>query len=253
MIIFTLFIFIFNFAPSADGFAFQLHSALAQSMSNDNYILQLRDLDTNAAIPRINESVMGISHEQSTKKESPAKYKIQAGFLDNKSKSPFTFSISETLVYFGSLSPTNPIERSSSLSVSGGSTNGYSVIAFEDRELSTPLKGASPSGAIIPDTSCDNGLCSETTSAPWSNPLTYGFGYRCDNIIGSNCFADFSDSSFYKQFANNSKSEIPQKVLSGTKDNIDKLVQITYKVNISGTQPSGSYQNVITYIAVPNF
>jgi hypothetical protein len=233
-------------------------SASAQTMSNDNYILQLRDLDTTTAKPTGNESVIGVNDQQASK-PIPG-YIIQAGFLNHKSKSPFAFSLSETLIYFGPLSPTNPIARTSKLSISSASANGYSVIAFEDRELSAAAKSDlaavasdATSGAIIPDTSCDNGLCSETISAPWTNPLTYGFGYRCDNIAGSDCLADFSDSTLYKQFANNSKNEMPETILSGTNERQENISQITYKVNISGAQPKGSYQNVITYIAVPNF
>lgn len=244
MPLFSLLIIIFNFAL----LTFNLRSAVAQNMSNDNYILQLKDIDTAADKPQAKDNTLGVSDQQVPKQEPEPKLKIQAGFLHDKSKDPFTFSISETLIYFGHLSPTNPITRSNKLTASNGSTNGYSVIAFEDRELWDWL-----SDTFIPDTSCNDGLCSESSSAPWTNILTYGLGYRCDNIIGSDCLADFSDLSFYKQFANNSKNEIPQKVLSGTNLKTERIVQITYKVNISGTQPKGSYQNIITYIAVPNF
>lgn len=213
----------------------------SQTMSKDNYILQLHGID----------ATLGASDQPASGPQAQPSYKIELGFLHNKSKSPFTFSISETLIYFGEFSPTNPITRSNKLSVQSGSTNGYSVIAFANRELWA--LASSEVAELIPDTSCDNGLCSEFSPAPWTNILTYGFGYRCDNVIGTPCGKGFSDSTFYKQFANSSKNEIPQKVLSTTNGKIDKIAQITYKVNISGAQPLGSYNNTITYIAIPNF
>jgi hypothetical protein len=209
-------------------------------MSNDNYILQLHDLDKAGGL--------GVSDQQTAKRKKEPNYKIQTGFSLTRSTTPFTFSISETIIYFGTLFPTNPIKRTNKLTVSNGSANGYLIIAFEDKELS-----ALESSAFIPDTTCDNGLCSEARSAAWTNPLTYGFGYRCDNVVSSNCAKGFSEVGFYKQFANNSKSEIPHKVVSGTNGKIDKIVQITYKVNISGAQQFAFYNNTITYIAVPNF
>lgn len=47
---------------------------------------------------------------------------------------------------------------------------------------------------------------------------------------------------------NNESAEV---VMSGSKSENDKKVQITYKVNISNTQPAGEYLNTITYIATP--
>ena len=230
-------------------------SASAQTMSNDNYILQLQELDVSMSKPTIKNRTLGVSDQQASEQKPEPNYKIQAGFVDDKSKSPFTFSVSETLIDFSTLSPTNPIKRSNKLAVSNGSANGYSVIASEDRELSSsPTSNvASASSGFILDTTCDNGLCSEARSALWTNPLTYGFGYRCENIVGTDCASGFSEVEFYKQFANASKSKKPQKVASATNTGKNKTVQITYKVNVSGTQQFAFYSNTITYIAVPNF
>ena len=248
MTIFILLIIIFNFA----FLAFNLRSAVAQTMSDDNYILQLQELDAARPKPTIKNSTLGVSDQKAPEQKPEPNYTV----------APFTFSISETIINFGTLSPTNPIKRANKLTVSNGSASGYSVIAFEDRELSAAVASLSnatgtfdvPSDAtFIPDTTCDNGQCSEIHSALWSNPLTYGFGYRCDNVLGSDCASGFSEVEFYKQFANASLSETPQKVAMGSKAEKEKTVRITYKINISGTQAKDSYQNVVTYIAVPNF
>jgi len=234
MMFFTILIIIFHFSL----LTFNLRSAVAQTMSNDNYILQLDGVNATRPKPTvasdattIKNNALGVKTEQPVKEQSD----------------PFTFSISETLIDFSTLSPTNPIIRSNKLTVSKGSANGYSIIAFEDKQLSAS------SSAFIPDTTCDNGLCSEAVSAAWTNPLTYGFGYRCDNVVGTDCEMGFSDPTFYKQFANDSLSEMPQKVAMATSTGKEKKVQITYKVNIPITQPFAFYSNTITYIAIPDF
>lgn len=125
---------------------------------------------------------------------------------------------------------------------------GYQVTASEN----TPLTITNTS-VTIPDTTCDAGNCSQTTAAPWTSTLTYGFGYRCDNVSGTDCSQDFATTTNYKQFANTAKSELPVAVMSGTGASTNKQAQITYKVNISGSQTAGVYANGITYIATPTF
>ena len=138
-------------------------SASAQTMSNDNYRLQLDAVNIIHPKSTVKNNTLGVTSERPAKKQS---------------EQFFTFSISQTLIDFSTLSPTNPIKRSNKLTISSGSSNGYSVIAFEDKELSSsPTSNvALASSAFIPDTTCDNGLCSEAVSAAWTNPLTYGFG-----------------------------------------------------------------------------
>jgi hypothetical protein len=177
---------------------------------------------------------------------SGTNYKVRSGFQYIYSIIPFTFSISDIAINFGILNAGEPITRTNNLTVSNGSAFGYQVTAYENnspRILAT--------GFDIPDTTCDAGTCTETTAAAWSSPLTYGFGYRCDNISGSDCNSDFATSTFYKQFANLEKNETAQVVMSSVNVGRDRETQITYKINISATQPAGQYQNVIYYIATP--
>jgi len=173
-------------------------------------------------------------------------YKVKAGFQYVRPGIPFEFSISSLVIDFGGLTPGEPVTRTNEITVSNGSAHGYQVTAFEDHELRV-----FPNEANIPDTSCDNGSCTQTTSALWSNPLTYGFGYRCDNLSDTDCASGFETENYYKQFANKEIGEAPQSVMSGNSAGEDKKIQITYKINVSATQPPGSYENIITYIATP--
>ncbi|MBI2420509.1 MAG: hypothetical protein HYV38_00280 [Candidatus Levybacteria bacterium] len=178
---------------------------------------------------------------------SGANYKVRAGFQYISSIIPFSFSISSNFVDFGVLTPTNPVTRTQTLTVGNQSASGYVVTAYENHQLLVPA-----SGALIPDTTCDSGTCTESSSAAWTSTLTYGFGYRCDAVTTNYCASGFSTSTFYKQFADNSGSEVAQTVMTGTTAR-DQQSQITYKVNISGTQAAGQYTNVITYVATPTY
>ncbi|MDO8658856.1 MAG: hypothetical protein Q7K55_09005 [Candidatus Levybacteria bacterium] len=175
-------------------------------------------------------------------------FKIKNGFDYVKDNSLLVFSISENLIDFGELSPTNPIIRTNRLEVSGVFKTGYSIFANQDNKLFYLQPNIS-----IPNTTCDDGICSEKTTSNWSNILTYGFGYRCDNLEGKDCAADFLNPSYYKRFSDRSLLENPQSIIKGIIFNKSKKSQITYKVNISGTQQAGVYNNTITYIAAPNF
>jgi hypothetical protein len=176
-------------------------------------------------------------------------FKIRAGFQYIYSIIPFAFSIDNIYVDFGTLTPANPVTRTSTLAVSNQSSSGYVVTAFENHQLLYPA-----AGQVIPDTTCDAGTCSETTAAAWTSSLTYGFGYRCDIVTGINyCNTDFSTATFYKQFADESKTETGQMVFSSLNSGRNQQAKVTYKANISSVQAAGAYSNAITYIATPTF
>jgi hypothetical protein len=182
---------------------------------------------------------------------SGANFKVRAGFQYIKSIIPFSFRISGAspiLVNFGILDPNSPSLRTQNLIVSNGSAAGYNVYAFANHQLLNPANGQ-----LIPDTVCDSGPCSETVSAPWTSTLTYGFGYRCDNVSGTDCASGFTTGTYFKQFADASFNESPVAVMTGLNVGRDKEVTITYKANISAVQPAGLYSNVITYIATPTY
>lgn len=165
--------------------------------------------------------------------------------------SSFTFSVSSSSINFGTLTATNPVSRTTILSVQTGNATGYSVKASQNH----PLQDVKTK-QVIPDTTCDTGTCNEFKALSWagsSTSLTYGFGYRCDNLSGSDCVSDFTPQGVYKQFADVSKAEIAQNVMNGTASTSEKKGQITFKVNISATQSPGSYTNTISFVAFPSF
>lgn len=245
LIISALFVFFFILS-----FLFlSLHPVRALTMSNDNYILQMGNFNMASGKPTSSTYKLGFTMGQTGPGlYTGTNYKVRAGFQYIHSIIPFRFSIDGINIDFGTLTATNPVTRTNTLIVSNGSAYGYSVTAYENHQLA-----ASSSGAIIPDTTCDDGNCTEQESSIWDSNLTYGFGYRCDNLVGSDCASGFSDSRNYKQFADKSMAEISRSVMAGTAVSRSRKVTITYKVNISGTQQSGLYTNVLTYIATPTY
>lgn len=239
-LLFTIYYLIFTIAPAG-----------ALSMSNNNYVLQT-DINMSSGQTTDKSYKLDFTAGQTAPGLYVGKnYTVRAGFQYLRVTARFIFSISPTLIDFGTLSPTNPVIRTTTLTVTNGAAAGFVVSAFENH----PLR-ATPSDAFIPDTTCDNGGCNESTSAPWNSSLTYGFGYRCDNLTGTPCLRDFlppRNAYYFKQFADNSKSESPKAVMSGASKRKTAKAQITYKINVSASQPAGIYNNVITYIATPTF
>jgi len=225
-------------------------AAGAQTMSNDNYIIKMQEFN----------AVSGISTGENYKLRSTANnlnlgilegtnFKVRMGSENLTSAYPFSILLSPNVTDFGTLSPTNPIIRTVDLSTNSETVYGYSVIVFENESLTAAL---SVNKTFIPDTTCDNGECSTEDASEWINALTYGFGYRCDNIAGVDCNSSFAKVNFYKHFPNIANNDDPQSIMAGVGSK-NKTTHISYKINISGTQAQGIYNNVITYIGVPNF
>ena len=220
--------------------------ASAQTMSNKDYIIKMQGFNTiSGTTTSTDYNVRSTVGELSPVVSEGVNFKVRTGFENVASVLPFSVSLSSDLIDFGSLSPTNPIVRTVDLGVYSLSTSGYSVIVSEDH----PLKSNKTN---IPDTTCDNGECSQAKAGVWINSLTYGFGYRCDNVTGLDCDNSFSKPNFYKHFADISNAQSPQPMMAGIGSK-NKDVRLSYKVNISGNQAQGTYTNIITYIAVPNF
>lgn len=220
--------------------------ARALTMSNADYIIEMGNLNSFAG----NKSGSGFKLLDTGGQLAPGlfsgtNYKVRSGFEYIKSIIPFSFQISSLEISFGTLDPTSPVTRTNFLTISNGSALGYQVTAQENHALLQPSNGK-----FIPDTTCDDGLCTTTTATQWNGSLTYGFGYNCENISGTDCASGFTDNTYFKQFA---ASPSAVAVMSSTNVGRGRKVQITYKVNVSATQEAGTYTNQIQYIATPTF
>lgn len=222
----------------------------AQTMSNKDYIIKMQGFNTISGVTQGQDySLRSTVGDLSPVVGEGVNFKVKAGFENLASALPFSILLSSNLVNFGILSPTNPIIRTVDLSIDSLKTYGYSVLVFENEPLTT-IPPASKT--FIPDTTCDNGVCGIENASEWINTLTYGFGYRCDNVTGIDCDSSFAKTNFYKHFPNLAGNDDLQSIMAGIGSN-NKASRISYKVNVSGTQAQGIYSNIITYIAVPNF
>lgn len=156
-------------------------------------------------------------------------------------KNTLQLFLSDRLIDFGQLSPSNPINRALSIKFNNASLPTSGVFAWEDHPLEQP------NGSVIPDTTCDNGSCSESIAAPWTSELTYGFGYRCELSDGTSCLSQDTEPTTYKQFSNYSASE-PFALITQAKES-----KIVFQVNTAGAQQDGVYTTSITLVANPGF
>jgi len=174
-------------------------------------------------------------------------YIIKAGFQYLYSIIPFSFSVSQTRIDFGLLTPNIPKTAQTVLTVSFGGAGSYQVTVIEEGPLRT-LNGA----ATIPDTSCDGGsnTCTESLAKPWTQNSAYGFGY---NLSGDDIPSDFINSTYYRPFPDRNNGENPAIVMSSPNVGRNRQATVTFKVNISPIQPAGVYQTIINFVATPSF
>lgn len=224
-----------------------LSTARAQSrLNSDNYTIQFPNFNSGAGIPSsTNYALDSTIGQTGAGLFSSAGYRVKSGFQYIHSVIPFSFSVDDIQIAFGTLMPGTPSTDTSDLTVSAGGAGGYSVTVAENNPLKT-FDGLN----TIPDTTCDGSDCDESTATVWSSNSIYGFGF---NMSGDDVPVGFTDGTYFKQFADLSTSETPQVVMSSSNVGSSRTATITYKVNVSSVQPSGTYQNIITFSAVPGY
>lgn len=227
-----------------------LHSPAVQAtnVSSDNYEILMGNMNMGAGLPSSDTYQLGLTGGQTAPGlYTSTGYLVKAGFWYIKSRIPFAFTISDLTIEFGTLTVGTPVTAQNKLSVSAGGAGGYQVTATENDALKT---GGGTSS--IPDTTCNGGAqtCNETTAAPWTDNSQYGFGY---NMSGNDVPATFIDSTYYRPFPSDAAAESAATVMSSSSVGKDRVATVTYKVNISGSQGAGNYQNYIVFIATPKY
>ncbi len=165
----------------------------------------------------------------------------------------FSFSLSDLSVDFGTLTPNIGTTQTNTITISSPAGHGYQILVQENHPLWIDAS------SFIPDTTCDASDCSQTTSGVWTNNSTFGFGFNAIGINSSGVATGvgtsdyFPDSSYYRQFADTSSNETAQTIMSNDSPTRSHQARVSYKVNINNLQAAGSYQNAITFIAVPKY
>ena len=205
----------------------KLHGGNAQIMEDGNYQIRLQDVYGNPPTPTAKP--INIT---STPIPTP---------LPIRSFGQSEIAASESFVDFGSLAPTNPVLRQLSFSIKGGYLP-FFLYQHMDHDL------LNNTGDAIPPTSCDNGSCSKDLASLWISTLTYGLGFRCDNLQGSICPDDFIEKNAFRPLGGGLDRD--GIVASGTIDGRTDI-NLTFKLIIPGTQPSGNYQAQAFFILIP--
>ena len=72
-------------------------------------------------------------------------------------------------------------------------------------------------------------------------------------MSGDDIATDFTNSTYFRQFADRSNAESAASIMSSVNVGRERTATITYKVNVSDIQPAGTYQNIITFTAIPSY
>ena len=218
----------------------------ADNLGSQSYEIQMGNVNIGAKDQSSTSYNLGVTMGQTAAQSfSSSGYYVLAGFQYIHTIIPFRFTISDTTINLGTLTPSTPSTATTTLTVSFGAAGQYQVTAIEETKLQT-LNG----GASIADTTCDGGGCTETSAAVWSSSSIYGFGY---NMTGNDIPADFTNSTYYRPFPDRSAAESPAVVMSSTNVGKNRQSTMTFKANISGTQTAGSYGTIVNFVATPSY
>lgn len=216
-----------------------------ERVESSNYRIEFPNLNSGAGVPTSSSYMLNTTLGQTGPGEySSTGYKVKAGFQYINSIIPFSFSISDFDINFGTLTPNTPATDTSTLTVSSGGAGGYSIKVSENH----PMQTADTSDNII-DTLCDT-TCTESTAAVWTSNTKYGFGF---NMQGDDIPLDFTNSTYFRQFADRSNSETEKTIMTSANVGRSRTATITYKVNVGPTQPAGVYRNILTFTAIPSY
>ena len=224
--------------------------AFAQTMSNSNYIIRMGNLNSISGLGTGSGYRVSFTSGETApgmyNNVAGANFRVRGGFQYIMSIVPFSFKIDNIFIDFGSIYAGTAVYRNNNLTVSNNSASGYQVTVSENHPLRVLATGQS-----IPDTICDSGhTCNTTTANQWQTTSAYGFGYNCTNVSGTDCASDFTSSIYYRPFAASPSAVM---VMSSPNRSVSKKSQITYQLNISNVQATGTYTNVINFIATPTF
>lgn len=171
---------------------------------------------------------------------------VKSGFQYVRTLTPFSFVLSDTSLDLGTLLPSTFSIQQLTVTVNHRGV-GYEVQTIADTRLKR-LFGSDE----IPDTSCNGGssTCTETSSALWNSTGAYGFGY---NAAGDDVGTYFANSNYFRPFPTRTDAENAAVFMSSNAIAVNRNATVTVKANIGATQPAGSYQTVLNFIAVPKY
>ncbi len=158
-------------------------------------------------------------------------------------------------VPFSTLSLNTFANAAQTLTVSTNAASGYAVTAIENDQLGKD-GGTTP---FIPDTPCDTGPCTNTTSKEWNTATNNGFGYAIQ--LGTAATASATYAGYNEltrtfsalQFPATIESEPPEQVMGSSTIANAETATVCYRISVGATQAAGNYENQVTYTATATF
>lgn len=218
---------------------------LADNMRSNSYELQLGNFNmTSGEKSSTGYTVTDTVGQTAAGEFNSTGYTVYAGFQYLYALSEFSFKISDLSISLGELQSTAFSTGTNQLIISTR-TGGYTIYAGATK----PFEEQENPSYFIPFTSCNTG-CTISTAAPWTSVNYPGLGF---NVDGLHAYADFTDTTYFRPFADLSASESPQPIASATSKVTDDTLDITYKATIPADQASGNYETAIEFLAVPSY
>ena len=218
----------------------------AQDMNSSNYKLQGGNFNTSSAAQSSSGfRLVDLVGQTSAEVFSAKGYIIQSGFLNRAANSSLFFSISPTILNFGSLTPNKPVTDNLIITVGSGNFPGYTIYVAQNKQLSTEA------GAQIPNTLCDafkNKICNIDKGNEWSENTSYGFGY---NIQGQTVPININKSYIFRPFASLAVKENPVIIMQSHESKTSHSAGMIVKLNVSKDQPVGIYENSLIFNVLP--
>lgn len=223
--------------------------ALAERLESDSYVIQFGNFNMTAgekssASYNVTDTV-GQTGAGPFGQYGSSGYFVGSGFQYIYQIDQFSFSISKINIELGLLTAGTHNTDAHNLTITTKGAGGYTIYAYETRPLRND-DGVS----IIPNTTCDAGTCTYSTAGLWQNVLIGGFGY---NMSGNDIPVDFTNSNYYRPFANREASEPMQVVMSSTNIANARQSTVTYKGGLFGSETAGKYETSVVYVAVPGY
>ena len=236
-------------------FFLPLFPALAQHFESSSYIIDWGNFNiTSGKKTSANYQLTDTVGQNAPGQYDSSGYILKSGFqYIYDTFNQLSFQIDDLSIELGTLTPQSPSTDSNIITISTPSGHGYQITAHQSHPLWINAS------SYIPDTTCDSGTCSETSSGVWTQNTAYGFGFNAMGIgssgenTGIGTSSLFPDQTYYRQFANATDSEIPQTIMEEDSPVKDRSARITYKANISTLQAAGQYQNSIIFTAVSKY
>lgn len=158
----------------------------------------------------------------------------------------YRYTISRSSLRFGEVEENSTVEQSFDIFIRSSRSMKYQILLYQRGSFKNRQK------QIIIPTKCDSAQnpCTIQQAQPWENIESFGYGY---NISGRSVPVDFRDETYFRPFADISRSENPVIINQGLSE--DTPVQITTNVKIQypERQAIGTYQTDISVISIPRF